>query len=67
MNAIAKDARVLINSFGGSVHAGEYGTVIRGEHPAIITGRPCVEVAIDGIDPHLGEIFYVSEVDEVPA
>lgn len=60
---IEPNTRVRVNRFGGSEWAGQYGTVVRAEHPAVLTGRPSVEVALDG--GQVCEVFYVSEVDEV--
>jgi hypothetical protein len=44
---------------------GLYGTVTRAEHPAILTGRPCVEVNLDGQDAWQDEVWYVDQVDEL--
>lgn len=46
----------------GDEHYGEHGTVTVGEYPAVLTGRPMVEVLIDG-HPELHDIgFYVEQV-----
>jgi precorrin-6B methylase 1 len=46
----------------GDEHYGDYGTVTREEHLGILTGRPMVEVLIDG-NPHLYDIgFYVEQL-----
>lgn len=59
--------RVVVNGEGGSQYRGQYGTVIVGEHRSILTGRPVVEVRIDGNeDEKYGEILYAVEVDLLP-
>lgn len=46
----------------GDEHYGDFGTVTREEHPGMLTGRPMVEVLIDG-NPHLYDIgFFVEQV-----
>jgi len=46
----------------GDEHYGDHGTVTRDEHNGVLTGRPMVEVLIDG-NPHLYDIgFYCEQV-----
>ena len=46
----------------GDEHYGDYGTVTRDEHNGVLTGRPMVEVLIDG-QAELHDIgFYVQQV-----
>jgi len=55
--------RVQVIDFGDE-HYGEHGTVTRAEYPAILTGRPMVEVLIDG-QRELHDIGFYSEQVQV--
>jgi hypothetical protein len=57
-------ARVQVIDHADARH-GRYGTVTRGEHPAILTGRPCVEMNLDGDESWQDEAWYVEQVDEL--
>lgn len=49
----------------GDPHVGEWGTVVRREYPAVLTGRAMVDVRLDGCAPHEDEGFYAEQLDRV--
>lgn len=61
---ILAGARIRVTDPGDPRH-GRYGTVTVGEHPAILTRRPCVEVNLDGDESWADEIWYVDQVEEL--
>ena len=49
----------------GDEYFGRYGTVTCAEHPAVLTGRPMVEVRIDGTEWMHDVGFYLGQFDEI--
>lgn len=59
---IALGARVVVADYA-DLHAGEHGTVTVAEHAGVLTGRPMVEVRVDGQPEQFDLGYYVSQVD----
>lgn len=63
---IAAGARVQVVD-PGDRHFAAYGTVTVGEHRAALTGRPMVEVRVDG-QPEVFDLgYYADQLDELTA